>query len=664
VSILGRPDVVQPLTRLRVALPTARGGGTAGARYVFLLAALTALYVGAARFGIAASVAHGVITPIWAPTGIALAALVLFGQRLWPAVMAGAFIANATSGASVPEAAAISVGNTLEAVVGAALLSRVGFRPALDRVRDVLALVVFGAIISTTVSATNGVTALWISGDVPGSSYWSEWLLWWSGDAMGDLIVAPLLLVWATTPLARLGRARALEGVALFVLLIGMSCLIFLGGLWRYPHLLFPLLVWAPLRLRQHGAVTASFLLAALAIAGAVNGTTPVGQGSATAVVQILEGLVAAVAVTLLILGAVLAERAVAERELERAHATLAEAQEVARIGSWEWSIATNRAAWSDELYRLYGLAPQSLQVTFESFLERVHPDDRNAVARVLERAHADRQPFALDYRTVLPDGQIRWLHGRGRVIADRKGAPVRMVGTAQDVTDRKRLDELRDGILAAVSHELRTPLTSIIGLAMTLKEREAQLTEPTRTEIVTHLNEQAHKLDGLLSDLLDLDRLRHGLIPPAFRATDVGRLVARVAADYAANGHPIDAQAEPVTAEVDAPKVERIVENLLANALKHTPPGTAIRIRVERRGDSVLIIVDDRGPGVPEKQRRAIFEIFNRGDSDSSHTSGTGIGLSLVSQFAALHGGQVWVEENPGGGASFRVLLPARRAA
>jgi two-component system OmpR family sensor kinase len=105
-------------------------------------------------------------------------------------------------------------------------------------------------------------------------------------------------------------------------------------------------------------------------------------------------------------------------------------------------------------------------------------------------------------------------------------------------------------------------------------------------------------------------------------------------------------------------------VANLLANAVKHTPPGTEIRIRVERGGDGVLIIVDDRGPGVPEKHQRAIFEIFNRGDTDSSYTSGTGIGLSLVSQFAALHGGQVWVEENPGGGASFRVLLPARRAA
>jgi PAS domain S-box-containing protein len=662
LSVLGRAENVRPLGRLPARLVAAWITRAGGVDYVFLLGAVTAVYVGAAKLGIAVSVAHGVITPVWAPTGIALAALLLFGRRLWLAVALGALIANATSGASLSEAAAISVGNTLEAVAGAALLTRVGFRTALDRVRDVLALVFFAAIVSTTISATNGVTVLWISGDVAGPSYGSEWLLWWSGDAMGDLIVAPLLLVWATTPLAKLSRARVVEGVTLLVLLVALSAFVFVGGLWRYPHLLFPLLVWAPLRFRQPGAVTASFVVAAIAIAVAVSGTTPGTQGDATVVVQVLEALAAAVAVTLLILGAVLAERGRAEQELDRAHAALAEAQEVARIGSWEWCIATNRATWSDELYRLHGLAPQSLEVTFESFLERVHPEEREAVARILERAKADSRPFAVDYRTTLPDGGIRWLHGRARVITDARGAPVRMVGTAQDITDRKRLDDLRDNILAAVSHELRTPLTSIIGFSQTLRDRGARLSEVKRAEMVTHVAEQADRLNRLLSDLLDLDRLRHGFTSPALRATDLGRLAAQVAADYVADGHPVAVRAEPVVAEVDAPKVERMVANLLANAVKHTPAGTEICIRVEARGDGVLIAVDDRGPGVPEKHQRAIFDVFNRGDA--SHARGTGVGLSLVAQFAHLHGGRAWVEDNPGGGASFRVVLPAQRSA
>jgi signal transduction histidine kinase len=113
----------------------------------------------------------------------------------------------------------------------------------------------------------------------------------------------------------------------------------------------------------------------------------------------------------------------------------------------------------------------------------------------------------------------------------------------------------------------------------------------------------------------------------------------------------------------VDAPKVERIVENLITNAIKHTPPGTEISVRVERRDGDVLIAVDDTGPGVDARDREAIFELFNRGEAAFAHVPGMGIGLSLVTQFTALHGGSVWIEDNPAGGASFCVLLPRTRA-
>jgi PAS domain S-box-containing protein len=333
----------------------------------------------------------------------------------------------------------------------------------------------------------------------------------------------------------------------------------------------------------------------------------------------------------------------------------------VARIGSWEWDIATDRVTSSAELYRLYGLEPDSVEVTFETFLEHVHPEDRDKVRHVVIGAYRDRQQFAVEHRAVMPDGFVRWLHGRGRVIVDETGAPVRMVGTAQDVTERKRLDELRDNILSAVSHELRTPLTSIVGFSLTLRDKGLQLSEEARAEIVNHLTVQAVKLDRLLSDLLDLDRLRHGLVRPTFRATDIGRLAEQVVSEYQSDGQEIAVQAESVVAEVDAAKIERIVENLLANAIKHTAPGTEIRVRVESYDGGVLIAVEDRGSGVPETHRRSIFEIFDRG-SAVANIPGTGIGLSLVSKFAALHGGRVWVQENPGGGASFRVFLPARR--
>jgi PAS domain S-box-containing protein len=612
------------------------------------------LYVGAAKLGIELSVAHGVITPVWAPTGISLAALILFGPRFAIAVALGALIANATSGASLGEAVFISAGNTLEAVVGRELLVRVGFRPSLGRVRDVLALVFLAACASTTVAATNGVTTLWVGGDVSGSSYGSEWLLYWAGDTMGDLIVAPLILVWATLPRRRPTRAEAIEALVVLALSAGVSSFVFLAGYWRYPHLLFPILVWAVLRFRQRGAVTASFVVSAIAVAGAVGGQTPLGSGSATEVVQILEGLLAGIAVALLLIGAVLAER-------DSAVVLLGEAQEVAHIGSWEWDVIADRVTWSDELYRLYGLEPQSMEISYDRYLELIHPEDRRRVDAIVARAASEGSSFIFEHRVVLGDGHVRWLQGRGQALLNDAGRAVRMVGTSQDVTERKQVDDLRDTILSTVSHELRTPLTSIIGFALTLRERGLTLEPALYAEIVGHLADQSQRLQALLGDLLDLDRLRLGLVQPSFRPTDVGELVERVVNERRADSGRVELDADRVIAEVDGPKVERIVENLIVNAVKHTPPETTISVRVESEDGGVLISVDDRGPGVAEGDRDAIFQLFQRGDRVAG-VPGAGVGLSLVSQFAALHGGRAWVEESPGGGASFRVLLPARR--
>ena len=163
-------------------------------RFVLWLALIAVAYYGAAKLGTSLSVSRGVITPVWAPSGIALASLLILGVRYWPAVAIGAFTANATSGVALAIAAGISVGNTLAAVVGAVLVQRIGFTPALDRVRSVLALVVGGAVVSTAVSATNGTTVLALADELQ-DSYGSAWLLWWFGDAMGILVVAPIMLV-------------------------------------------------------------------------------------------------------------------------------------------------------------------------------------------------------------------------------------------------------------------------------------------------------------------------------------------------------------------------------------------------------------------------------------------------------------------------------------
>jgi signal transduction histidine kinase len=625
-------------------------------RAIVWFALITAAYYGAAKLGMSLSVSHGVITPVWAPSGIALAALLVLGIRFWPAVLLGAFTANATSGATVGVAAGIAVGNTLAAVAGAVLVSALGFTPALDRVRSVLALVVGGAAAST-ISATNGVTVLTIA-DAREDSFGAAWLLWWFGDAMGILVVAPVLLVlYDVSTRGRPTRGQALECALTLAAIAATSAIVFLGGPWRYSYVIVPLLLWATLRFRQVGAALSAFVVGAIGTWGAVDGSLPLAGDTATERVQLAQTAFAVVFVSLLVVGATLAEREAATRSLALTAARLGEAQSLAHIGSWEWDIHRDAIAWSDELYRIFQL-DRGRPLTYDTYLHLVHPDDREFAAEIVGHSLQTGEPFAFEHRILRADGHERIILGRGRVVR-QDGQPAKMVGTAQDVTEQRQVERLRQDILSAASHELRTPLTSILGFALTLERHRETLTPETIDETVKALIDAARRMERLIEDLLDAERLRRGLVVLPRERIQVGELVERVVAESPAEGRELRVAAAPIVADVDRAKVERIVENLVVNAVKHTPPGSPIDVRLEARGRDLLLVVDDHGPGIPDEYKEVVFETFNRGPNILSLTPGAGLGLALVARFAAVHGGRTWVEDTPGGGASFHVLLP-----
>jgi PAS domain S-box-containing protein len=222
-----------------------------------------------------------------------------------------------------------------------------------------------------------------------------------------------------------------------------------------------------------------------------------------------------------------------------------------------------------------------------------------------------------------------------------------------------RQIDEMKNAFLSAVSHELRTPLSAVLGYALTLRQEEINLPPEERRELLDRLATNAKKLQRLLADLLDVDRMERGILDPVRHPVDVAVLARRVAEETELAGREIRLEVQPVVAELDGPKVERIVENLLVNAAKHTPPGTGVRLSVGPLDGGVLIVVEDQGAGVPDELKEMVFQPFERGPEAPTHAPGTGIGLSLVSRFAELHGGRAWVEDRPGGGASFRVFLP-----
>jgi signal transduction histidine kinase len=223
-----------------------------------------------------------------------------------------------------------------------------------------------------------------------------------------------------------------------------------------------------------------------------------------------------------------------------------------------------------------------------------------------------------------------------------------------------RQVDDMKNAFLSAVSHELRTPLSAVLGYALTLKQDELDLPEEERRELLDRLAANAQKLQRLLGDLLDVDRMERGILEPQRQPIDMESLARRVMEETDVRGRAVELDVEPLIAEIDGPKVERILENLLVNAAKHTPPGTVVRVGIHRHERGVLLVVEDEGAGVPDDLKEVVFRPFERGPRAPTHAPGTGIGLSLVARFAELHGGRAWVEDRVGGGASFRVSLPA----
>jgi PAS domain S-box-containing protein len=313
---------------------------------------------------------------------------------------------------------------------------------------------------------------------------------------------------------------------------------------------------------------------------------------------------------------------------------------------------------------------------------QALHPDDRDRVLAEWTRSDQTGEPYTGEYRLIAADGRTVWIRDEAVLLRDDRGTPIHWQGVMLDITDAKqanedlaralelerqateeirRADEIKTTFLTAVSHDIRTPLSAILGNALTLEGGDRLgITEEERKQLIHSLAAKARRLNTIVTDLLDTERLARGVVEPKLQEIAVGRLISLLVWDSEAMaGRQVHVDTRSVAAWVDPQMVSRIVENLLTNAARHTPPQCQVWVRVTTEDANVLIVVEDDGPGVPEEHRESVFVPFEHGPMTTVHNPGVGIGLSLVARFAELHGGRAWVEEREGGGASFRVLLP-----
>jgi PAS domain S-box-containing protein len=364
-----------------------------------------------------------------------------------------------------------------------------------------------------------------------------------------------------------------------------------------------------------------------------------------------------------------LTERIRAREELRENEERLALALASSNLAFFDWNVDTGEVLLSSEWAAMLRDDARPVTTTVEALAKLVHPEDAPVVrAKVVALLKGASASYQVEHRVRTQTGEWRWIRSIARVTdRDAAGRAHRVTGTNADVTERKRVEQMKEEFVATVSHELRTPLTAIVGSLALMDAGETGELPPAAREFVRIAYENSERLTALVNDILDLERLEAGRtefrLAPVELAPFLARALTLNAAYAERHGVRLALGSVPVGAyaAADPDRLMQVLTNLLSNAAKFSPQGAEVTVAAHADGATVRIEVIDRGRGIPTEFRSTIFEKFAQADgSDSRQKGGTGLGLAIVKALVERMSGRVWYESEVGRGTTFFVELPA----
>jgi PAS domain S-box-containing protein len=385
-------------------------------------------------------------------------------------------------------------------------------------------------------------------------------------------------------------------------------------------------------------------------------------------------------------------ERKLSEEALRESEARLNEAQRIAHVGNWHYDVSTGKYAVSDEVFRIFGYEPQSVDGDYKYKVDAIHPDDRDYALKAFNDALYKNKPYNIEFRIVLSDGSEKFIFSQGIVHHDEDGKPFEMVGTVQDITERKlseealrkahdeledkvkartkelneanlhlkELDRLKSMFIASMSHELRTPLNSIIGFTgIILQGMAGEINDEQREQLEMVYGSAKHLLN-LISDVIDISRIEAGKVETSVEEFKLDEIIkgAVLILKNQINSKGINLKLsipDDLNMRTDKRRLLQCIINYLSNAVKFTEKGE-ISIKAKESDNMVEIMVKDTGIGIKEKDIPKLFKSFIRLDSPlKMRTSGTGLGLYLTKKLAnEVLSGSVSVNSSYGKGSTF----------
>ena len=670
---------------------------------------LTALYFLGGLLGKETSFLSHTVSLAWPPSGIALAAILLFGYRFWPGIALGALLCSFIDRHGEPFGfftIGTAVGNTFGAIICAYLLERiVKFDNAMERTRDGAGFILLACGLGTTVNALFNVFSLVYDKQISPDDVLPNVVAWWVPNALAALVITPLIITWGTPSSIRLNQWRIVEAIVCTIGLVGGTLISFntwyVYGLQQYPlaYLPYPFLAWSALRFGPRGAATGTVLVATLAIYSLLQQRGPFVTGNEADSLRLIGSYLGIIAVSNLLLASASTERRRAMAHVianeKRLRTVMADQTDLicrfkpdgiitfANPAYCAFHGKTEAELLGQNFYKLLSrgdlratgspaLTPETPVMSFDHKVEAAdgHVEWQQCNLRRLERGGAEPEEFQAVMQDVTLRKRAEMEVKEAKLSLEQMNRQLEAaVAEARNLAEQaNRANNAKSEFLANMSHEIRTPLSGILGMVELLAQTRL---EPRQREFAQAAVDSANALLHVINDVLDFSKIEAGKMSLAQEDFSVRAVVESVLENAATRvASKKVALAAVVAREIpqrltgDPARLRQVLVNLVSNGVKFTDQGeVVVRVQIYYHASAKLLLrfeVVDTGIGLAAPDVQKLFQPFVQADTSSSRKyGGTGLGLAISRKIVELMGGRIGVQSQPGAGSTFWFEVP-----